>query len=147
MIREIHNEDINDCLQDIATLKEQGKLFTEDTYEPLAGEFKERSGDVVKALAAGAHSVMVGSLVAGVDEAVGDRDVLLRGGGVARRVVVDEDRGRAPALDDGREDFRGARGAAEAAPEAARRPISKAASSSIALTSPMPGRRRPRMSR
>ena len=47
---EVSNEDINDCLQDIATLKEQGKLFTEDTYEPLAGEFKERSGDVVKAL-------------------------------------------------------------------------------------------------
>ena len=42
--------DIRLCLSDIRALKEQGKLFTADTYAPLADKFKQRSGDVVKAL-------------------------------------------------------------------------------------------------
>lgn len=47
---EVSREDIEECLDDIAALKREGKLFTEDTFEPLADTFKERSGDVVKAL-------------------------------------------------------------------------------------------------
>ncbi|MGN0446161.1 MAG: thioether cross-link-forming SCIFF peptide maturase [Acutalibacteraceae bacterium] len=46
----VSREDIEECLDDIAALKREGKLFTEDTFEPLADTFKERSGDVVKAL-------------------------------------------------------------------------------------------------
>ena len=46
----VSEEDAKMCLSDIKALKAQGKLFTEDTYAPLADKFKERSGDVVKAL-------------------------------------------------------------------------------------------------
>ena len=46
----VSEEDAKLCLSDIKALKAQGKLFTEDTYAPLADTFKERSGDVVKAL-------------------------------------------------------------------------------------------------
>ena len=46
----VSEEDAKLCLSDIKALKAQGKLFTEDTYAPLADKFKERSGDVVKAL-------------------------------------------------------------------------------------------------
>lgn len=43
-------EDIKLCIEDVKALKDQGKLFTEDTFEPLAGVFKKNSGDVIKAL-------------------------------------------------------------------------------------------------
>ncbi len=46
----INEEEIKLCIADVRALKEQGKLFTPDTYEPLADEFKERSGSVIKAL-------------------------------------------------------------------------------------------------
>lgn len=46
----INEEEIRLCIADVSALKEQGKLFTPDTYEPLADEFKERSGGVIKAL-------------------------------------------------------------------------------------------------
>lgn len=42
--------DIKLCLEDITALKDQGKLFTPDTFEPMAQTFKERSGNVIKAL-------------------------------------------------------------------------------------------------
>ena len=38
------------CIADVQSLKDAGKLFTPDTFADLAGTFKERSGDVVKAL-------------------------------------------------------------------------------------------------
>ncbi len=47
---DVTEEDIRLCIDDVRTLKENHKLFTEDTYAPLAGEFKRRSGDVIKAL-------------------------------------------------------------------------------------------------
>jgi len=47
---DVTEEDIRECIADVRTLKEQNRLFTEDTYAPLAGEFKRRSGDVIKAL-------------------------------------------------------------------------------------------------
>ncbi len=43
-------EDIRECIADVNWLKEEGRLFTEDTFAPLAGTFKQRSGDVIKAL-------------------------------------------------------------------------------------------------
>lgn len=43
-------EELRACIADVQSLKDAGKLFTPDTFAPLAGTFKERSGDVVKAL-------------------------------------------------------------------------------------------------
>ena len=47
---DVNRKEIEECLDDIAALKEAGELFTPDTFEPLAGTFKERSGNVIKAL-------------------------------------------------------------------------------------------------
>ncbi|MBR5746473.1 MAG: thioether cross-link-forming SCIFF peptide maturase, partial [Clostridia bacterium] len=43
-------EEAEECLDSIEELKAEGRLFTEDSYEPLAGELKKRSAGVVKAL-------------------------------------------------------------------------------------------------
>ena len=48
-------EDVTDaelraCIGDVRALKEAGKLFSPDTFAPMAGTLKQRSGDVVKAL-------------------------------------------------------------------------------------------------
>ena len=43
-------EELRQCLADIRSLKDAGKLFTPDAFASLAGTFKERSGNVVKAL-------------------------------------------------------------------------------------------------
>ena len=42
-------EDINDCFEDIEELKKEGRLFSEDAFEELAGEFKQRQS-VIKAI-------------------------------------------------------------------------------------------------
>ena len=47
---DVTEEEIRLCMDDIAALKEAGKLFSPDTFAPMAGTLKERSGDVVKAL-------------------------------------------------------------------------------------------------
>lgn len=47
---EITQEDIADCYDDITALKEAGKLFSPDTFEPMAGKLKEKTAGVVKAL-------------------------------------------------------------------------------------------------
>ena len=47
---DVTREDLELCVQDIEALKNAGKLYTPDTYEPLAGNFKAKSGNVVKAL-------------------------------------------------------------------------------------------------
>ena len=47
---DVTEEEIRLCIGDIAALKDAGKLFTPDTFAPMASTFKERSGDVVKAL-------------------------------------------------------------------------------------------------
>ncbi len=46
----IDEEAVKECLAEIGELKEAGQLFTPDSYAPMASTFKERSGDVVKAL-------------------------------------------------------------------------------------------------
>ncbi|MDD6159828.1 MAG: thioether cross-link-forming SCIFF peptide maturase [Oscillospiraceae bacterium] len=43
-------EELNQCIDDVQALADAGKLFTPDRYEPLAGELKTRTGNIVKAL-------------------------------------------------------------------------------------------------
>lgn len=38
------------CIDDVESLEKSGKLFTEDSFKNLATTFKERSGNVIKAL-------------------------------------------------------------------------------------------------
>ncbi len=47
---EVPEEELEECYGQITELKEAGQLFTPDVYEPLAGKFKEKSADVIKAL-------------------------------------------------------------------------------------------------
>ena len=42
--------DIEDCFSDIEELKAEGKLFTEDNFEPMADTLKKKTSGVVKAL-------------------------------------------------------------------------------------------------
>jgi len=47
---EVTREELCECLDQIGELKEMGKLFTPDTFAPMAGQLKQRSAGVVKAL-------------------------------------------------------------------------------------------------
>ncbi|MBR5536371.1 MAG: thioether cross-link-forming SCIFF peptide maturase [Clostridia bacterium] len=47
---DISAADLEECYQQVQTLKEQGKLFTPDTFVPMAGTLKEKTAGVVKAL-------------------------------------------------------------------------------------------------
>ncbi len=47
---EVTPEEIADCCRQIEELKNAGKLFTPDTFRPIAGELKKRTSGVVKAL-------------------------------------------------------------------------------------------------
>ena len=47
---DVTEEELRLCMEDVEYLKQNGKLYTEDTYADMAGTFKERSGNVVKAL-------------------------------------------------------------------------------------------------
>ena len=47
---EVTREELGECLDQIEELKDMGKLFTPDTFAPMAGKLKERSAGVVKAL-------------------------------------------------------------------------------------------------
>ena len=47
---EITEAEISRCYEQIQALKDQGQLFTPDTFAPMAGRFKERSAGVIKAL-------------------------------------------------------------------------------------------------
>ena len=46
---EITEQDVLDCISDVKTLEENGKLYTPDTYEGMAFDFKNRN-TVIKAL-------------------------------------------------------------------------------------------------
>ena len=48
--QDVKEKDILDCIEDIKALIAAGKLFTPDTFSEMAGTFKQRSGDVIKAL-------------------------------------------------------------------------------------------------
>ena len=47
---EVSPEEVRECIADVQSLKDAGKLWTPDTFAGIAGTFKERSGGVVKAL-------------------------------------------------------------------------------------------------
>ena len=47
---DVTEQDLRDCIDDVEALKQAGKLYTPDTFADMAGTFKGRSGDVVKAL-------------------------------------------------------------------------------------------------
>ena len=47
---EVTPEELDACYEDITALKEAGKLFSEDTFEPMAGTLKAKTAGVVKAL-------------------------------------------------------------------------------------------------
>ncbi len=46
----LDKNEIFDCIADVKELKEQGKLFSADTFAPIATAFKQKSGNVIKAL-------------------------------------------------------------------------------------------------
>ncbi|MBR7131926.1 MAG: thioether cross-link-forming SCIFF peptide maturase [Clostridia bacterium] len=43
-------EEIKACFEEIGELKQAGKLFKEDTFKPMAGDLKQKSAGIVKAL-------------------------------------------------------------------------------------------------
>jgi len=47
---DVTEADLRECIADVQALKDAGQLFSPDNYGDMAGTFKERSGDVVKAL-------------------------------------------------------------------------------------------------
>ena len=47
---DITKEDIEDCYEQVLFLKNSSKLFTPDTFEPMAGELKRKTSGVIKAL-------------------------------------------------------------------------------------------------
>ena len=46
----ITEEDLSECYDQVVALKESGKLFTPDTFQPMAGELKQKTSGVIKAL-------------------------------------------------------------------------------------------------
>ena len=48
--KECPKEEVAECYDEIAALKEEGKLFTEDVFRPLADKLKQKSAGIVKAL-------------------------------------------------------------------------------------------------
>ncbi len=47
---DITPEDIEECFAQVVSLKEAGKLFAPDTFEPMAGHLKAKTSGVIKAL-------------------------------------------------------------------------------------------------
>ena len=47
---EVTREELEACYDQLTQLKEAGKLFSPDTFQPMAGELKKRTSGVVKAL-------------------------------------------------------------------------------------------------
>ena len=47
---DITSEDIVECFSQVVSLKESGKLFAPDTFEPVAGHLKAKTSGVIKAL-------------------------------------------------------------------------------------------------
>ena len=46
----ITEADINECYDGVCELRDEKRLFTEDSYKPMAGELKKRTSGVIKAL-------------------------------------------------------------------------------------------------
>lgn len=48
--KDVPVSEMKECYEQVAELKRAGKLFSEDTFEPMAGKLKEKTSGVVKAL-------------------------------------------------------------------------------------------------
>ncbi len=46
----ITEDDIEECYEQVVSLRDSGKLFSPDSFEPMAGKLKEKTAGVVKAL-------------------------------------------------------------------------------------------------
>lgn len=47
---DVTESDIRECIEDVESLVKAGKLYAPDTFADMAGTFKQRSGNVIKAL-------------------------------------------------------------------------------------------------
>ena len=47
---DVTDADIEECYEQVEALRDSGKLFSPDTFEPMAGHLKEKTSGVVKAL-------------------------------------------------------------------------------------------------
>ena len=47
---EVTPQDVEECYSQVEFIKEKGKLFSPDTFEPMAGKLKEKTSGVIKAL-------------------------------------------------------------------------------------------------
>lgn len=47
---DISAQDIEECYEQVLELRDSGKLFAKDTFEPMAGKLKEKTSGVIKAL-------------------------------------------------------------------------------------------------
>ena len=47
---EVTLDDVKECFEQVEFLKEKGKLFSPDTFEPMANKLKEKTAGVIKAL-------------------------------------------------------------------------------------------------
>ena len=47
---DINSDDLEECYAQVQALKDSGKLFAPDTFEPMAGKLKEKTSGVIKAL-------------------------------------------------------------------------------------------------
>ena len=47
---QLSREELDECYDQVAQLEQAGKLFTSDTFAPMAGELKQKTAGVVKAL-------------------------------------------------------------------------------------------------
>ena len=48
--KDVPTSEIKECYEQVKELEKQGKLFSPDTFEPMAGKLKEKTSGVVKAL-------------------------------------------------------------------------------------------------
>ena len=48
---EVTEAELNECYDQVVRLRDEGRLFTPDTFAPMAGELKRRASGVVKACA------------------------------------------------------------------------------------------------
>ena len=46
----VTEDEVKECYNQVQSLKDSGKLFTEDKFEPMAGKLKEKTSGVIKAL-------------------------------------------------------------------------------------------------
>ena len=49
-IPDVTLKDVEECYEQVQYLKDNGKLFTPDTFKPIAGKLKQKTAGVIKAL-------------------------------------------------------------------------------------------------